>query len=138
MSIAKQVKSKILSIDPDINTRKIGVEIESFYYGDNELTRLPVNSMGRYSASDLLNDITIETKKNKEKYSYSLEPGGQLEWASSPQISLWDITEEYSNHLEYQEQLCAKNNINIGHFSVEPISSPRDIKLIDYPYSLCI
>ena len=54
-----------------------------------------------------------------------------LEWASSPQISLWDITEEYSNHLEYQEQLCAKNNINIGHFSVEPISSPRDIKLID-------
>ena len=86
MNIAEQIKSKILSIDPNINTRKIGVEIESFYYDDNELSRLPVNSMSRYSASDLLNDITIETKKNKEKYSYSLEPGGQLEWASSPQI----------------------------------------------------
>ena len=131
MSIAEQIKSKILSIDPNINTRKIGVEIESFYYDDNELSRLPVNSMSRYSASDLLNDITIETKRNKEKYSYSLEPGGQLEWASSPQISLWEITKEYSNHLEYQKQLCIKNNINIGHFSVEPISSPRDIKLID-------
>ena len=53
MSIAEQVKSKILSIDPDINTRKIGVEIESFYYDHNELSRLPVNSISRYSASDL-------------------------------------------------------------------------------------
>ena len=131
MNITEQVKSKILSMCDNVKTRRIGVEIESFYYDSNELLRLPVNGINRYSASNLLDDITLETKNNKEKYSYSLEPGGQLEWASSPQISLWDISDEYSKHLKYQERLCVKNNINIGYFSVEPISSPQDIKLID-------
>ena len=131
MNITEQVKSKILSMCDDLKTRRIGVEIESFYYDSNELLRLPVNDVNKYSASDLLDDITHVSKNNKEKYSYSLEPGGQLEWASSPQISLWDISDEYSKHLKYQKRLCVKNNINIGYFSVEPISSPQDIKLID-------
>ena len=129
MNIAERVKSKILS-SIGITDRKIGVEIESFYYAGNDLLRIPVNYGNQYSALDLLNDIAEETRKNKELYSYSLEPGGQLEWASSPQISLWSIQQEYSKHIEYQKRLCKKNGIDVGHFSVEPISHPYDIELI--------
>jgi len=130
MNIADIIKSQILSATVDAN-RKIGVEIESFFYKGGGLLRIPVNNANEYSAIDLLDDITKESAKNKEKYSYSLEPGGQLEWASSPQISLWDIDKEYKNHLGYQKRLCKKNSIDVGFFSVEPILHPYDIKLIE-------
>ena len=130
MNTTERVKSKILS-PVHIAERKIGVEIESFYYLGNDFSRIPVNYGKQYSALDLLRDISEEARINNELYSYSLEPGGQLEWASSPQISLWSIEKEYSKHIEYQKKLCKKNNIDVGHFSVEPISHPLDIDLID-------
>ena len=130
MNTAERVKSKILS-PGHIAERKIGVEIESFYYLGNDFSRVSVNHGKQYSAMDLLRDISEEARKNNELYSYSLEPGGQIEWASSPQISLWSIEEEYSKHIEYQKKLCKKNNIDVGHFSVEPISHPQDIDLIE-------
>ena len=105
MNTAERVKSKILS-PGYIDERKIGVEIESFYYKGNDFSRIPVNYGKHYSALDLLRDISEEARINNELYSYSLEPGGQLEWASSPQISLWSIEEEYSKHIEYQKKLC--------------------------------
>ena len=130
MNTTERVKSKILS-PVHIAERKIGVEIESFYYLGNDFSRIPVNYGKQYSALDLLRDISEEARINNELYSYSLEPGGQLEWASSPQISLWSIEKEYNKHIEYQKKLCKKNNIDVGHFSVEPISHPLDIDLID-------
>ena len=99
MNTAERVKSKILS-PGDIAERKIGVEIESFYYLGNDFSRIPVNYGKQYSALDLLRDISEEARINNELYSYSLEPGGQLEWASSPQISLWSIEKEYNKHIE--------------------------------------
>ena len=78
MNIAEKVKSKILSSN-HISERKIGVEIESFYYRGSDFSRIPVNYGKQYSALDLLNDISEEARKNNELYSYSLEPGGQLE-----------------------------------------------------------
>ena len=129
MNTAERVKSKILS-PGHIAERKIGVEIESFYYLGNDFSRIPVNYGKQYSALDLLRDISEEARINNELCSYSLEPGGQLEWASSPQISLWSIEQEYSKHIEYQKKLCKTNNIDVGHFSVEPISHPLDICLL--------
>ena len=105
MNTTERVKSKILS-PGHIAERKIGVEIESFYYLGNDFSRIPVNYGKQYSALDLLRDISEEARINNELCSYSLEPGGQLEWASSPQISLWSIEEEYSKHIEYQKKLC--------------------------------
>jgi glutamate--cysteine ligase len=131
MNIAERVKSKILSKTAEANNRKIGVEIESFYYKNRGDLRIPVNHESEYSASDLLHDIGLITKESDEEYSYSLEPGGQLEWASAPHVSLWKIKEEYSKHIESQKLLCKKNNIGVGHFSVEPMSRPHDIKLIN-------
>ena len=67
MNIADIIKSQILSATVDAN-RKIGVEIESFYYKGGSLLRIPVNNTNEYSAIDLLDDITKEAAKNKEKY----------------------------------------------------------------------
>ena len=49
-----------------LSERKIGVEIESFYYRGNDFSRIPVNYGKKYSALDLLTDISDEARKNNE------------------------------------------------------------------------
>ena len=80
MSVHNKVKSYILSKSIGDNVaRKIGVEVECFVF-DKNYYRIPVNKGSIYSASDLLEELnSIEKISNA---SFSLEPGGQIEWAS--------------------------------------------------------
>ena len=90
MSLSDKIKSTILSGIVPANQRKVGVEIEGLYYTSG-FNRLPVNKTTQYSAVDLLEEISQSSKKDFP-FSYSLEPGGQLEWASGPSISLWAVS----------------------------------------------
>ena len=130
MDLKEKVISAILSKMVSPKERKFGVEIESFYYKQDTLERIPVNHSDYYSAVELLEDVK-NSIPNSGQFSYSLEPGGQLEWASGPSISLWDIKDQFSRNDLIQQNLCEKNKIDIGYFSVEPISSPLDIDLIN-------
>ena len=80
MSLTKKIESLILSKMVSEKERKVGIEVEGLYY-DKRLNRLPVNPTNQYSAIDLFNDIKKLTSP-ESPYSYSLEPGGQIEWAS--------------------------------------------------------
>ena len=112
MNLFDKIKSMILSKTVNEKERKLGVEIESFYYNQGSLTRIPVNKKGQYSATDLLTDLN-KVAANYQ-YTYSLEPGGQLEWASSPQISLWDIVDEYlSSVTEFYDRKSIKRDVTI-------------------------
>ncbi|MBT7423054.1 MAG: hypothetical protein HN782_02495, partial [Candidatus Marinimicrobia bacterium] len=106
--------------------RKIGVEIEGLYYTNNK-KRLPVNKGSSFSAKELLDKIQL----NGKAFSYSLEPGGQLEWASLPSIDLWEIQSQYDQHMIKEEKICKEHNINRLFLSVDPFFSPDEIKLID-------
>ena len=130
MDLKEKVISAILSKMVSPKERKFGVEIETFYYKQDTLERIPVNHSDYYSAVELLEDVK-NSIPNSGQFSYSLEPGGQLEWASGPSISLWDIKDQFSRNDLIQQNLCEKNKIDIGYFSVEPISSPLDIDLIN-------
>ena len=59
MNLTEKIESFIYSNIVPENQRKIGVEIEGFYY-DNKLNRIPVNPSDEYSAIDLFNDIQID------------------------------------------------------------------------------
>ena len=87
MDLKEKVISAILSKIVSPKERKFGVEIESFYYKQDTLERIPVNHSDYYSAVELLEDVK-NSIPNSGQFSYSLEPGGQLEWASGPSISL--------------------------------------------------
>jgi len=106
--------------------RKIGVEIEGLYYTNNK-KRLPVNKGSSFSAKELLDKIQL----NGKAFSYSLEPGGQLEWASLPSIDLWEIQSQYDQHMIKEEKICKEHNINRLFLSLDPFFSPDEIKLID-------
>ena len=116
----------ILSNCVDEKERKIGVEIEGLYYA-KDMKRLPVNKTTSFSAKDLFNKI----KLNKDAFSYSLEPGGQLEWASLPSVDLWKIQSQYDQHMIKEEKLCKKHGINRLFLSLDPFFKPSEIELID-------
>ena len=129
MNLPDKIKSEILSRIVPVNQRKVGLEIEGFYY-DSTFRRLPVNPNKHYSASKLFDDIQ-KTLKPGDSFSYSLEPGGQLEWASAPAISLWDIQKQFNRHVFIEDEICQKNKIDRLHLSLEPFYSPDEIDLIE-------
>ena len=129
MSLSDEIKSTILSGIVAANQRKVGVEIEGLYYTSG-FNRLPVNKTTQYSAVDLLEEISQSAKKDFP-FSYSLEPGGQLEWASGPSISLWDIQKQFEDHKKIEDSICKKHFIDRLYLSLEPFCLPSDIDLIN-------
>jgi len=129
MSLSDKIKSTILSGTVPANQRKLGVEIEGLYYTAG-FNRLPVNKTAQYSASDLLKEISQSAEKDYP-FSYSLEPGGQLEWASGPAKSLWDIQKQFEYHKKLEDYICKKHFIDRLYLSLEPFCLPSDIDLIN-------
>ena len=78
MSVKNRLKSYILSKSIGNKTRKIGIEVECFIFDKNK-RRIPVNKCDTFSASDLLEELNLNSKNSADQYS--LEPGGQIEWA---------------------------------------------------------
>ena len=113
MNLTEKIESFIYSNIVPNKQRKIGVEIEGLYY-DNNFKRLPVNPTNKYSAIDFLNDIK-KLNVTESPFNYSLEPGGQLEWASGPSISLWDIKKQFDSHLKLENNICKSNQMNRLH-----------------------
>ena len=126
----KKIIEFILKTSPINKDRLIGVEIENIVY-TNIGNRIPVNPSKDYSASNLLVDLIKRKEKNNEKYNYSIEPGGQIEWASSPYASLHDIHKEYSRHQSSINELLVDNKLFTIDCTVEPIYPPFSIELID-------
>ncbi len=80
MDLKNEVKIVILSDLKNPSDIKIGIEVENIIYNEKS-KRIGVNSCNPISAIELLQIL-----KNKKIVleNYSLEPGGQLEWASTP------------------------------------------------------
>jgi len=129
MSLSDKIKSTVLSGVVSANQRKLGVEIEGLYYTAG-FSRLPVNKTAQYSASDLLKEIS-QSAEEDYPFSYSLEPGGQLEWASGPAKSLWDIQKQFEYHKKLEDYICKKHFIDRLYLSLEPFCLPSDIDLIN-------
>ena len=87
MKIKDKVRSAILSRTTEKVNQKIGVELETIIHTNN-YNRLPVDEEGTFSSVDLLR---LFNDKQNDNGSYSLEPGGQLEWASPPFVDLNEL-----------------------------------------------
>lgn len=105
----KKNKNVILAPLETGKDRMIGVELEDFIY-DMKGRRLPVNPGSEYSASDLLKNLIDLQVDDKYKAYYSIEPGGQIEWASTPRRSLHDVQIELNSHQTRLNQLLLLTN----------------------------
>ena len=127
MNLNKKIQSYILSNIVSPSDRKIGVEEECIIYSHNN-HRIPVNSGGEFSATDLLAIMNNNIGRNG---SYSLEPGGQLEWSSPPRNNLFDLASAHKEHHKLLNLITKEKGLKIIYYGVEPHYSPGDIDLIN-------
>jgi gamma-glutamylcysteine synthetase len=99
MNLTERIESVILSNLRPPEERKIGIECECYFY-NSDLQRIPTNPSDKFSSTDLLNEMMALQSNDEIKAGYSLEPGGQLEWASPPMKSLHEINTKFLQHKE--------------------------------------
>lgn len=131
MNLTERIESVILSNLQPSEERKIGIECECFFY-DSDKRRIPVNSGDRFSATDLLNEMVELQAGDKVKAGYSLEPGGQLEWASPPSESLHEINENYVRNKARVTEIAKREKLKYIDYSLEPLHNPSEIDLISH------
>ena len=130
MDLKQEIKSIILAPSEAGNNRMIGIELEDFIYDKNS-RRIPVNPGNEYSAFDLIKNLIDLQVNDKYKAYYSIEPGGQIEWASTPRRSLHDVQVELNNHQKRLKTLLTDHQLEKIDLSVEPIYLPNEIDFID-------
>lgn len=128
--ILDQVEAHILSGCTGGKNRAIGAEIETIFY-NNRGKRIPVNPSDEFSATEFIAAIDSSCKDMDTFMTCSLEPGGQLEWASHPAYDLHKIQSEWQDLQKIIETVCINNKLTIVDLALDPIYSPSDIKLID-------
>ena len=131
MELKEKIKSVILAPLEVEDDRMIGVELEDFIY-NKKSERIMVNPGSEYSASDLLKTLIDLQVNDKYKAYYSIEPGGQIEWASTPRRSLHDVQIELKNHQKRLNHLLTTYQLEKIDLAVEPIYLPNEIDFIDH------
>ena len=131
MEIKEKIKRVILSPLEGKKDRMIGIELEDFIY-DIRGRRIPVNPGREYSASDLLKNLIEFQVDDNYKAFYSIEPGGQIEWASTPCRSLHDVQIELNSHQKRLNHLLTTHQLESIDLAVEPIYLPNEIDFIDH------
>jgi len=129
MNLAEQIYSEILSNQCKDQERLVGIEVECLIY-DHELRRIPVNPGSKYSATDLLASLSTWQNDNRKCIHYSIEPGGQVEYASPPIKSLHQAHTQYIEHLEQLLNICQQENLVPLDYALDPLYAPSEVELI--------
>ena len=133
MDLKSEIKNVILSSLKEPFDIKIGIEIENIIYNDKN-ERIMVNPNNSISATELLQ--LLKSGKSVSE-NYSLEPGGQLEWASTPYKDLNDLEDSIIANRKLLKEVLETKKLKVMPFGLDPNFSPMDIELIDQKrYSL--
>ena len=128
MKLNRIIKEYILSKSLLRPERKIGIEVECFIYKSN-YKRIPVNKCKEYSSTDLLNELN--NINNDRNGTFSLEPGGQIEWSSPPCENIFDLDDALNSYKRLLDSVLRKRNLLSLYIGVEPFSDADSIELID-------
>ena len=129
MSVTNKVKSYILSNSVGDNVaRKIGIEVECFVF-DKNYQRIPVNKGSIYSASDLLEELN--SIEDISTASFSLEPGGQIEWASPAFKTIQELDKSFLIYKKILDKILDREGYKSLFIGVDPLNEPDDIELIN-------
>ena len=127
MELKSEIKNVILSNLKEPSDIKIGIEIENIIYNDKN-ERIMVNPCDNFSATELLR---VLNKKKNSSENYSLEPGGQLEWASAPYKNLNDLENSITAQRKLLKEVLERKQLKVVPYGLDPNFSPLDVELID-------
>ena len=127
MNIKDKVRAAILSRTTEKVNQKIGIELETIIHTNNG-SRLSVSDEGIFSSVDLLGLLNNEQVDNG---SYSLEPGGQLEWASPPFVDLNALNRSIELFYDQLDLVLPPNKLTLINYALDPKFSPDEVDLIN-------
>ena len=127
MNIKDKVRAAILSRTTEKVNQKIGIELEAIIH-TNDHSRLSVNQEGIFSSVDLLELLNDEQDDNG---GYSLEPGGQLEWASPPFVDLNALNHSIELFYNQLDPVLHSNKLTLINYALDPKFSPDEVDLIN-------
>ena len=130
MNLTERIETVILSNLQSANERKIGIEYESIFYNGRGM-RIPVDPADEISATDILNELKEIQAVEGLKSGYTLEPGGQIEWASPPLSTIHEIDKHHRIHKERITNIATREQLTQLDYSLEPTFEPADIALIN-------
>lgn len=130
MMLTDRILSSILSNTKAPEERQIGVEVECLFY-TREGQRLPVNPGTAYSAHDMKDELVQKFSKTENPPHLSIEPGGQLEWASPPCKTLFDVDLSLQRHFEFSDEIVSREGLIHLDLSLEPLFLPEEVELIN-------
>jgi len=79
---------------------------------------------------EFMSELECRQRKDNPKSWYSLEPGGQIEWASPPERTLFDIQQCLDRHLIRVTDIRNHQGLMVLDYSLDPLYHPQDIDLI--------
>lgn len=126
----EKIEEYILSGCTHKENRAIGVEVESIIYNKRG-ERIPVDSKEEFSALDFIDRITSECEDHHSFVTCSLEPGGQVEWASKPAVTIHELNDELNTIKNAVKIVCSENDLTVVDLSLDPVYGPNEIKLIN-------
>ena len=127
-SLVKNVIASQLRSQKDL---RIGMEVENFVY-TQEMNRIPVNPGSNFSTSDLKACLEDKNSEKGITPTITIEPGGQIEYASEPHRSLCDLASEWKVYLSNLINVAEEENLVISDFALEPVVPPDHITIIDH------
>jgi glutamate--cysteine ligase len=130
MNLTERIESVILSNLQAKEERRIGIECECILY-NNKMQRIPVNPSSEISSTDILNELVAQQSNDEIKSNYTLEPGGQIEWASPPLKTLHEINKKFMQHKSRTVEIAKREKLYTIDYSLEPIYEPLDIPIIN-------
>ncbi|MFH1852967.1 MAG: glutamate-cysteine ligase family protein [Candidatus Neomarinimicrobiota bacterium] len=130
MNLHEQIEAVILSNLQKPQACLIGVEVECIIY-NREGLRIPVNPGHNFSASDILAELNVWQNANGQNISYSLEPGGQVEFASRPYCTLNEIDAQFNRHLQQLQGICRREGLRPLDYALDPLYRPEQVELIN-------
>lgn len=126
----EKIEEYILSGCTNKEERAVGAEVETIIYNKHG-KRIPVESEEEFSAADFVDSITSECQDNQSYVTCSIEPGGQVEWASKPAFTIHELTDELNDIKKAVKTVCLENKLTVVDLGLDPVYGPNDIKLIN-------
>ena len=129
--IAAAVKDAIASNLRKKSDLSIGAEVENIVY-DDAFNRLPVNRGDAFSTHDLRDELECANAGIGIEPTLTIEPGGQMEYASSPKTTLQDLDREWRCYMNGFLSTAEDKKLIVSDFALEPVVPADEITIIDH------
>ena len=129
--IAAAVRDAIASNLRKESDLSIGVEVENIVY-DSDLNRIPVDRGDTFSTHDLRYELECASAGSGIEPALTIEPGGQMEYASAPHITLEGLDSKWHRYMKGFLSIAGEKGLIVSDFALEPVAPADDITIIDH------